>query len=120
MFDKRDKELTIYGKTKKDKESKLPELPKWFHSKNDFKEAIKLIEDIKADTNNVKSNSDKELFIDLNELINNMKNNKNTKNSTINKIRNIVSDLDQLRKKKVLLFKIKCMMLFTIYLIHLQ
>ena len=100
MFNKRDKELTIYGKTKKDKESKLLELPKWFHSKNDFKEAIKLIQDIKADTNNVKSNSDKEVFKDLNELINNMKNNKNTKNSTINKIRNIVSDLDQLRKKE--------------------
>ena len=51
------------------------------HSKNDFTEAIKLIEDIKADTNNVKSNGDKKVFNDLNELINNIKNNKTTKKS---------------------------------------
>ena len=79
LFDKTDKELTLDGKTKKDKESELTALPKWLHSKNDFKEAIKLIEDIKADTNNVKSNGNKKVFNDLNELINNIKSNKTTK-----------------------------------------
>ena len=79
MFDKTNKALTLDGNTKKDKESKLTALPKWLHSKNDFKEAIKLIEDIRADTNNVKSNCDKNFFNDLNELINNIKNNKTTK-----------------------------------------
>ena len=107
LFDKTDKELTLDEKTKKDKESKLTELPKWLHSKNDFKEAIKLIEDIKGDTNNVKSNGDKRVLNDLDELINNIKNNKTTKKSTINKIRNIVSDLDQLREKESTVFQNK-------------
>ena len=46
MCDRRDKELTLDEKTKKD---------------------------VKADTNNVKSNGDKKVFNDLNELINNIK-----------------------------------------------
>ena len=53
LFDKKDKKLKLDGKTKKDEESNLTALPKWLPSKNDFKEAIKLIEDIRADTNNV-------------------------------------------------------------------
>ena len=53
LFNKTDKKLTLDGETKKDEQSKLNELPKWLHSKNDFKKAIKLIEDINADTNNV-------------------------------------------------------------------
>ena len=86
LFDKTDKKLTLDGKTKKDEQSKLTALPKWFHSKNDFKEAIKLTEDIRADTNNVKSSRDKKVFNDLNELINNIKNNiKTTKKSNIKK-----------------------------------
>ena len=52
LFNKADKMLTLDGETKKDEESKLTELPKWLRSKNDFKKAIKLIEDIRADTNN--------------------------------------------------------------------
>ena len=108
LFDKTDKKLTLDGKTKKDEQSKLTALPKWFHSKNDFKEAIKLTEDIRADTNNVKSSGDKKVFNDLNELINNIKNNnKTTKKSTIKKIRNIVSDLDQLREKESTVFQNK-------------
>ena len=79
MFDKINKALTLDGNTKKDKESKLTALPKWLYSKNDFKEAIKLIEDIKVDTNNVKSNGDKKVFNNFTELINNIKNNKTTK-----------------------------------------
>ena len=107
LFDKSDKELTLDVKTKKDKELKLTALPKWLHSKNDFKEAIKLIEDIKTDTNNVKSNGDIKVFNDLNELINNIKNNKTTKKKYHKKIRNIVSDLDQLREKESTVFQNK-------------
>ena len=63
LFNKTDKKLTLDGETKKDEESKLTELPKRLHSKNDFKRAKKLTEDIRADTNNVKSSSgDKKSF----------------------------------------------------------
>ena len=41
-FDKTDKKSKLDGETKKDEESNLTALPKWLHSKNDFKEAIKL------------------------------------------------------------------------------
>ena len=64
MFHKTDKKLTLDGETKKDEESKLTRLPKWLHSKNDFKKAIKLIEDIRVNTDNVKSSSgDKKSFL---------------------------------------------------------
>ena len=77
LFDKTDKKLTPDEETKKDEESKLTKLPKRLHSKNGFKKAIKLTEDIRTDTNNVKSSSgDKKVFNDLNELINNIKNKK--------------------------------------------
>ena len=90
------------------KESKLIELPKWLSSKNDFNEARKLINDIGADTNKVKSSSgDEKVFNDLNGLINDIQNKKTTRKSAIKKIRNIISDLDQQRQKKVLFFKIR-------------
>ena len=57
MFDETDKKLKLDGETKKDEESKLTAWPKWLRSKNDFKKAMKLTEDIRADTNNVKSGS---------------------------------------------------------------
>ena len=74
----------------------LTELPKWLHFKNDFKRAIKLIEDIRADTNNIKSSSgDKKVFNNLDKLINDIKTSKrNTRKNTIEKIKNIVSNLD--------------------------
>ena len=83
------------------------------HSKNDFKEGVKLIQDIRADTNNLKSNGYKKVFNDLNKLINNIKSNKTTKESTITKITNIVSDLDQLRGKESTVFQNK--MLDVVY-----
>ena len=80
LFNKTDKKLTLDGETKKDEESKLTELPKRLHSKNDFKRAKKLTEDIRADTNNVKSSSgNKKVFNDLDKLINDIKNKKNYK-----------------------------------------
>ena len=71
-------------------------MPKWLHSKNDFKKAIKLIEDIRTDKNNVKSSSrDKKVFNNLDKLINYIKSKKkNTRKNTIEKIKNVVSDLD--------------------------
>ena len=64
----------------KDEESKPTALPKWLHSKNDFRNAIKLTEDIRADTNNVKSSSgNKKVFNNLDKLINDIKNKKNYK-----------------------------------------
>ena len=71
-------------------------MPKWLHSKNDFKKAIKLTGNIGTDTNNVKSSSrDKKVFNNLDKLINEIKTKKNTRKNTIEKIKNIVSDLDQ-------------------------
>ena len=75
LFNKTDEKLTLDGETKKDEESKLTELPKWLHSKNDFKKAIKLIEDIRADTNNIKSGpGNKKVFNNFDKLINDIKN----------------------------------------------
>ena len=79
------KKKTFYYKQfelgdKKDEEPKLLTLPKWLSSKNDFNNAIMLIEDIRANTNNVKSSSgDKKVFNDLDKLINDIKNKKNYK-----------------------------------------
>ena len=83
-------------------------MPKWLSTKNNFNKAIKLTEDIRADTNNVRSSSgDKKFFNYLNELINNIKNKKTTRKSTITKIRDIVSDLDQQRQKESTIFQNK-------------
>ena len=70
----------------KDEDSNLTALPKWLNSKNDFHEAIKLIEDIRADANNVKSCSgDKKVFNNLDKLIQDIKNKKTTKENSIKK-----------------------------------
>ena len=64
----------------KTNELKLTKLPKWLRSKNDFNEARKLINDIGADTNKVKSSSGEEkVFNELNGLINDIQNKKNYK-----------------------------------------
>ena len=114
MFNKTDKKLTPDGETKKDEESKLTALPKWLHSKNDIKKAIKLNEDTWADTNNVKSSSgDKKVFNNLDKLINDIKNKKTTRKNTIEKIKKIVSDLDQQRQKESTAFQNK--MIHVVY-----
>ena len=67
-------------------------------SKNDFNEAKKLINNIRADTNKVKpSSGDEKVFNDLNGLINDIQNKKTKRESAIKTIRNIISDLDQQR-----------------------
>ena len=74
LFNKTDKKSKLDGETRKDEEPKLTALPKWLRSKNDFKEAIKLIEDIKTDTSGVKSSSDdKKVFNNLDKLIKEIK-----------------------------------------------
>ena len=107
VSDKTDKKSKLDGETKNDEEPKLTALPKWLHSKNDFKKAIKLTEDINADTNNVKSRSgDKKVFNNLDKLINDIKK-KTTRKNTIEKIKNIVSGLDQQRQKEITAFQNK-------------
>ena len=70
-------------------------------SRNDFNEARKLINNIRADTNKVKSSSgDEKVFNDLNGSINDIQNKKIKRKSAIKKIRNIIFDLDQQRPKK--------------------
>ena len=108
VSDKTDKKSKLDGETKNDEEPKLTALPKWLHSKNDFKKAIKLIEDIRADTNNVKSSSgNKKVFNNLDKLINDIKSKKTTRKNTIEKIKNIVFDLDQQRQKESTVFQNK-------------
>ena len=108
LFDKTDKSLTLDGETEKDKKSKLTELPKWFHSKNDFKKAIKLIEDIRADTKNYKSSSgDKKVSNNLEKFINDIKIKKLQEKVQLKKIKNIASDLDQQRQKESIVFQNK-------------
>ena len=83
-------------------------MPKWLRSKNDFKKAIKLTEDIRANTNNVKSSSgNKKVFNNLDKLINDIKSKKTTRKNTIEKIKNIVFDLDQQRQKESTVFQNK-------------
>ena len=73
MVNKTDVELKIDGETK---DLKLTPLPNWLSSKSDFNEAIKLINDIRADTNNVKPDfDDKKVLDDLEKLINDIINN---------------------------------------------
>ena len=103
LFDKTDKNSKLDGETKKDEEP----LPKWLRSKNDFKGAIKLIEDIRADTNNIKSSGDKKVFNNLDKLINGIKNIKTTRKNTAEKIKNIVSNLDQEKQKESTVFQNK-------------
>ena len=79
----------------KTKELKSTELPKWLKSKNDFNKARKLINNIKADTNRVRSSSGGEkVFNDLNKLINNIQNNKIKRKDAVERIKDIVSNLD--------------------------
>ena len=101
LFDKTDKKLALDEETKKHEESKQTASPKWLHSKNDFKKAIELMEDIRVDTNNFKpSSGDKIFFNNLDELINEIKNKKTAKENTIEKIKNVVCDLEQKSQKK--------------------
>ena len=72
LIDKTDKELKLDEETK---DLKLTALPKFLSSKNDFNEATKLINDIRADTNNAKTSlGHKKVFKDLEKLINDINN----------------------------------------------
>ena len=63
LVDKTDKELKLDEETKN---LKLTALLKWSSSKNDYNETTKLINDIRADTNNAKTSvGDKKVFNDL-------------------------------------------------------
>ena len=115
MIDETDKKSKLDGETKKYDEPKLTALPKWLHSKNDFKKAIKLIDwRYQSWYNNVKSRSgDIKVFNNLDKLINDIKNKKTTRKNTIKKIKKIVSDLDQQRQKESTAFQNK--MIHVVY-----
>ena len=69
-------------------------------SKNDFNEAKRLINDIRADTNNVKPSSNNKIFFNyLDKLINDISNNKK-KESAIKRMTRSISDFEQLRQKE--------------------
>ena len=81
LDDKINKESKLDEKTK---DLKLTGLPKSLSSKNNFNEARKLINYIRADTNEVKPSSGYEkVFNDLNGLINDIENKVTTKKSAI-------------------------------------
>ena len=101
LVDKTDKELKLDEETK---ELKLTALPKCLRSKNDFNEATKLINNIKADT--------------INDISKNLK-----KEDAIKKMEKSISDLEQLRQKESVVFQNKMIfqnkMFYIICLIHL-
>ena len=76
-------------------------------SKNDFNEAKRLINDIRADTNNVKPSSNNKIFFNyLDKLINDISNNKK-KESAIKRMTRSISDFEQLRQKESTVFENK-------------
>ena len=95
-------------------------LPEWLESKNEFNEAKKLVDDIEVDINKAKvSKEDKTVFNDLNTLIIEINNNKAKKEDAVKILSKSISDLDQLKQKKILFFEIKWFKLFISFLIHL-
>ena len=95
-------------------------LPEWLESKNEFNEAKKLVDDIEVDINKAKvSKEDKTVFNDLNTLIIEINNNKAKKEDAVKRLSKSISDLDQLKQKKILFFEIKWFKLFISFLIHL-
>ena len=70
-------------------------------SKNYFNKATKLINDIRADTNDLKpSSDDKKVFNDLNRFTADISNNKVKKESTIKIMKKSISNLERLRQKQ--------------------
>ena len=95
-------------------------LPEWLESKNEFNEAKKLVDDIEVDINKAKvSKEDKTVFNDLNTLIIEINNNKAKKEDAVKILSKSISDLDQLKQKKILFFEIKWFKVFISFLIHL-
>ena len=95
-------------------------LPEYLESKNEYNEAKKLVDDIEVDINKAKvSKEDKTVFNDLNTLIIEINNNKAKKEDAVKRLSKSISDLDQLKQKKILFFEIKWFKLFISFLIHL-
>ena len=82
-------------------ELKLTELSEWLSSKNNFSEARKLINNIRADTNKVKSSSkDEKVFNGLNGLINDIQNTKTKSKSSIKKSKKYYFQFSSTKAKK--------------------
>ena len=111
LVDKADKELKLDEETK---ELKLTALLKWLSSKNDFNEATKLINDIRADTNNAKTSlGHKKVFKDLEKLINDINNNKVKKEGVAKRMKKSIYDSWQVKQKESTIFQNK--MIYVIY-----
>ena len=68
---------------------------------NDFNEAVNLINDIRADARNAKLGSgNKNVFDDLEKLINYISNSKVKKEDAFKRMNKSISDLEELRKKE--------------------
>ena len=77
-------------------------------SKNNFNEATKLINNIRADTNNFKPGSgDKKVFNDLEKSINDISKNKVKKEDAIKRMEITIPDLEQLRQNESTVFQSK-------------
>ena len=88
-------------------------LTKWWESKNDFNEAKKLINDIRIDMSNVKVGyGDKTVSNDLNRSITDISNNKVKKENAFERFKKSISDLNQLKQKKVVF---QNMMIHVVY-----
>ena len=111
LIDKTDKELKLDEETK---DLKLTALLKWLSSKNDFNEATKLINDIRADTNNAKTSlGHKKVFKDLEKLINDINNNKVKKEGVAKRMKKSIYDSWQVKQKESTIFQNK--MIYVIY-----
>ena len=84
------------------------ELPEWLESKNDFNEAMKLIDDIRIDMNKAKASKDnKKVFNDLSRLITDINNSNVKKEDAAERLKKVFLTRINQDKRKVLFFKIK-------------
>ena len=99
-------EITYDESTLNEKDGRNPKqfklvdnaLPEWLELKNNFNEAKKLIDDIRADMNKAKvSKEDKKVFNDLNRLITDISDKKFEKENADERLKKSLLDLDQLK-----------------------
>ena len=84
------------------------QLPEWLESKNDFNEAMKLIDDIRIDMNKAKASKDnKKVFNDLSRLITDINNSNVKKEDAAERLKKVFLTRINQDKSKVLFFKIK-------------
>ena len=76
-------------------------LPEWLESRKNFTEAKRLIDDIRIDISKAKaSKKDKKVFNDLNKLIIDIDNNRVKKEDAAERLKESISDVEQLKQKQ--------------------